>query len=88
MPSQLSCLHNKTSLLIIENSTSVYKKSPLRGRIIGNKGLSNFSLHSSISPYDGVKPPSEMAEHNSILSAPPFTAASTVLKSVVAISIR
>jgi hypothetical protein len=46
----------------------------------------NFSLHCLINPNDGVNPPSDNALHNSILSAPPFTAASVPAKSVVAIS--
>jgi hypothetical protein len=56
--------------------------------MIGKTGRLNFSLQSRINPKVGVSPPSLKALHNSILSAPPFTAASELAKSVVAISIK
>jgi hypothetical protein len=56
--------------------------------MMGKIGRLNFSLQRLINPNVGVNPPSLKALHNSILSAPPFTAASVLAKSVVAISTK
>ena len=74
IPSAPRSLLRRMSSKRVWNSTFEYKKSPFRGRMSTNTGISNNCLQSLILPAPGVTPPWWRFSHSSMRSAPPSCA--------------